>query len=189
MSTITFIIEKSDLDLSVKFLIKKPKLITNRSDISHQILLAILDSPLIKEKDIEIYINTEKHLIKIEKEIRIPRSLNRFNGLIKQLNEKLKIKDENGNVLIQLLKKPVEKYFKPNSYKIGLSDTGININSFDKNIFNKESIIFFINGISKGSDENISVYDKTIKVSNYSLSASVAINRICSWLENFYNIF
>ena len=69
-----------------------------RPDICHQVLLALLDSPLNKAGLLQVYISTAKGvLIEINPEIRIPRTFRRFCGLMVQLLHKLKIRTGQGS--------------------------------------------------------------------------------------------
>uniref|UniRef100_A0A915L7N8 Uncharacterized protein n=1 Tax=Romanomermis culicivorax TaxID=13658 RepID=A0A915L7N8_ROMCU len=54
-----------------------------RPDITHQCLLMLLDSPLNRENLLQIYIHTAKNvLIEISPHTRIPRTYERFAGLM-----------------------------------------------------------------------------------------------------------
>jgi len=54
-----------------------------RPDITHQCLLALLDSPLNKAGHLQVYIHTNQNvLIEINPSIRIPRTFRRFCGLM-----------------------------------------------------------------------------------------------------------
>ena len=55
----------------------------SRPDISHQLLLALLDSPLNKAGLLQVYIETTKNvLIEVSPHTRIPRTFKRFAGLM-----------------------------------------------------------------------------------------------------------
>ena len=55
----------------------------SRPDITHQCLLALLDSPLNKAGKLQVYIHTTKNaLIEINPHVRIPRTFKRFCGLM-----------------------------------------------------------------------------------------------------------
>lgn len=55
----------------------------SRPDITHQLLLALLDSPLNKAGLLQIYIQTKKNvLIEVSPHLRIPRTFKRFAGLM-----------------------------------------------------------------------------------------------------------
>lgn len=55
----------------------------SRPDITHQLLLALLDSPLNKAGLLQVLIETSKHvLIEVSPHTRIPRTFKRFAGLM-----------------------------------------------------------------------------------------------------------
>lgn len=55
----------------------------SRPDITHQLLLTLLDSPLNKAGLLQVYIETTKHvLIEVSPHTRIPRTFKRFAGLM-----------------------------------------------------------------------------------------------------------
>jgi len=55
----------------------------SRPDITHQLLLALLDSPLNKAGMLQVYIETTKNvLIEVSPATRIPRTFKRFAGLM-----------------------------------------------------------------------------------------------------------
>lgn len=54
-----------------------------RPDITHQCLLMLMDSPLNRAGLLQVYIHTERNvLIEINPQTRIPRTFNRFCGLM-----------------------------------------------------------------------------------------------------------
>ncbi len=60
-----------------------------RPDIVHVVLLCALESVLNKQGELDLYIHTRNDdIIYVNNKIRIPRSYNRFCGLIEQLFEK-----------------------------------------------------------------------------------------------------
>ena len=55
----------------------------SRPDITHQLLLALLDSPLNKAGRLRVYMQTKnKVLIEVSPTTRIPRTFKRFAGLM-----------------------------------------------------------------------------------------------------------
>ena len=55
----------------------------SRPDITHQLLLTLLDSPLNKAGMLQVYIETTKNvLIEVSPHTRIPRTFKRFAGLM-----------------------------------------------------------------------------------------------------------
>ncbi|KAJ3260592.1 hypothetical protein HK103_000202 [Boothiomyces macroporosus] len=60
----------------------------SRPDITHQCLLALLDSPLNKAGKLQVYIHTTKNvLIEVSPHVRIPRTFKRFSGLMAMSSE------------------------------------------------------------------------------------------------------
>merc|ERR1712142_677744 len=68
-----------------------------RPDITHQCLLMLLDSPLNRAGLLQVYIHTAKNvLIEVHPQTRIPRTFDRFCGLMVQLLYKLSIHASDG---------------------------------------------------------------------------------------------
>jgi rRNA small subunit pseudouridine methyltransferase Nep1 len=56
---------------------------SGRPDITHQCLMMLLDSPLNRAGHLQLYIHTERNvLIEVHPQTRIPRTFDRFCGLI-----------------------------------------------------------------------------------------------------------
>lgn len=56
-----------------------------RPDITHQCLMMLLDSPLNRAGMLQVYIHTERNvLIEVNPHTRIPRTFNRFSGLMSE---------------------------------------------------------------------------------------------------------
>ena len=69
-----------------------------RPDITHQMLLALLDAPINKAGLLQVYIHTAQNvLIEVNPQIRIPRTFRRFCGLMTQLLFKLSIRASDGS--------------------------------------------------------------------------------------------
>jgi rRNA small subunit pseudouridine methyltransferase Nep1 len=107
------ILKKNNRDLS-----------ESRPDISHQCLLALLDSPLNKAGKLQVYIHTTKNvLIEVNPHVRIPRTFKRFCGLMVQLLHKLSIRAVNGpDKLLKVIANPITDHLPPNSIKISIID-------------------------------------------------------------------
>merc|ERR550514_2003473 len=93
-----------------------------RPDITHQCLMALLDSPLNKAGKLLIYLHTAQNvLIEVHPSLRVPRTFKRFAGLVCELLQRQKIRAAGANeVLMKVVANPVEKYFPPGAQKIGL---------------------------------------------------------------------
>jgi rRNA small subunit pseudouridine methyltransferase Nep1 len=80
-----------------------------RPDITHQCLLALLDSPLNKAGKLTVYIRTKRNvLIAVHSQTRIPRTIRRFSGLMVELLQRLKVRSTNGtDPLLQVIRNPI----------------------------------------------------------------------------------
>ncbi|KAF1741415.1 hypothetical protein MXB_3134 [Myxobolus squamalis] len=80
-----------------------------RPDIVHQCLMMLLDSPLNQAGFLQIFIRTQRNvLIQVNPQIRIPRTFDRFCGLMIQLLHKLSIKAAGTNTkLMKVIKNPI----------------------------------------------------------------------------------
>ncbi|KAJ7418622.1 Ribosomal RNA small subunit methyltransferase NEP1 [Pitangus sulphuratus] len=68
-----------------------------RPDITHQSLLMLMDSPLNRAGLLQVYIHTQKNvLIEVNPQTRIPRTFDRFCGLMVQLLHKLSVRAADG---------------------------------------------------------------------------------------------
>lgn len=189
MQKFFFILEKAQIPKAITNSSKSKNKPSERLDILHQCLMSILDSPLNKEKDIEIYVLPENNnsIIKVSNQMKIPRTLERFNGLLKELNKKLKVKNDKNEVMMSFKKGPLDEILNSSVYKIGLSDEG---NVLEKKIFEgKGDVAFFINCIAKGSDDNLKNKDGFYKVSNYPLSAFVVCVKVCTIIEDYLGVY
>ncbi|KAF2077183.1 hypothetical protein CYY_001504 [Polysphondylium violaceum] len=86
-----------------------------RPDITHQCLLALFDSPLNKAGMLQVFIRTTKNvLIEVHPQTRIPRTFQRFAGLMVQLLNKLSIRATNGpDKLFKVIKNPITDHIPP----------------------------------------------------------------------------
>lgn len=83
-----------------------------RPDIIHTLLMVVQDSILNRERQVRIMIHTRMNkIITINPETRLPRSYNRFTGLIESLLVKGKI-ESNGAVLMEICDGTLEDALK-----------------------------------------------------------------------------
>merc|ERR1712002_823134 len=94
-----------------------------RPDITHQCLLMLMDSPLNRAGLLQVYLHTEKNvLIEINPQTRIPRTFDRFCGLMVQLLHKLSIHASDGpQKLLKVIKNPISDHLPTGCLKIGTS--------------------------------------------------------------------
>ncbi|KAL6838783.1 hypothetical protein ACP4OV_031497 [Aristida adscensionis] len=164
-----------------------------RPDIIHQALLAIFDSPLTKAGRLQaVYVRTEKGvLFEIKPHVRMPRTFKRFCGLMSQLLQKLSItavgKREK---LLNVIKNPVTQYLPVGARKIGLSfsaEKSVNLFDYVAKSDDDETLVFVVGAMAHGKIDK-EYTDDYIQICNYPLSAACCLNRICSALEQKWNI-
>jgi len=172
----------------LKKLKKDPK--EYRPDIVHQCLLTLLDSPLNKAGHLKVYIHTNQNvLIEVSPHIRVPRTYKRFAGLMVQLLHKLKIRASDGpEVLLRVIKNPITDHLPAGSLKIGTSVIGELVDVKDFVPALPEGPVVFVFGSHAHGPADVDWTEKSIAVSQYSLSASVALGRVMNAFENHWGI-
>ncbi|KAG0647278.1 18S rRNA (pseudouridine(1189)-N1)-methyltransferase [Hyphodiscus hymeniophilus] len=164
-----------------------------RPDITHQCLLTLLDSPINKAGQLQIYIHTAKGvLIEVSPTVRIPRTFKRFAGLMVQLLHRLTIRSINSQEkLLKVIQNPITDHLPPNCRKVTLSFDAplVRIRDYVETLDEKESICVFVGAMAKGTDNFADAFvDEKISISNFSLSASVACSKFCHAAEDVWNI-
>ena len=97
-----------------------------RPDIVHSSLLEACSIPLYFEKKISVYIHTiNDEIIKINENVRLPKSYHRFVGLIEQLFSEKRIESE-GTILLEIINMKFSELIKTINPKsiVGLSRLG-----------------------------------------------------------------
>lgn len=91
-----------------------------RPDITHQCLLALMDSPLNKAGRLKVYIRTAKNvLIDVHPQTRVPRTIRRFSGLMAELLEKFKVRGTSGSTpLLRVIRNPITSHLPVGTRKI-----------------------------------------------------------------------
>ncbi|HTH23113.1 MAG TPA: ribosome biogenesis protein [Nitrososphaeraceae archaeon] len=161
-----------------------------RPDIVHFSLLTALSTPLFLERKLDVYVSTiGNKLIFISKELRVPKSYFRFEGLMMNLFRDKIIDDPNSSKkLLELkeninFKEIISQIVKPNKV-IGLTTKGIRSNPFqiiadsveDKN----KNYCFVVGGFQRGHFQEAitSIFDTMYSVSEYGLESHVVIARV-----------
>eukprot|EP00485_Elphidium_margaritaceum_P024333 CAMPEP_0202713680 /NCGR_PEP_ID=MMETSP1385-20130828/57778_1 /ASSEMBLY_ACC=CAM_ASM_000861 /TAXON_ID=933848 /ORGANISM="Elphidium margaritaceum" /LENGTH=254 /DNA_ID=CAMNT_0049374107 /DNA_START=26 /DNA_END=790 /DNA_ORIENTATION=- len=171
-----------------------------RPDIVHQALLALLDSPLNKAGKLKIFIRTQKNvIIDVNPKLRIPRTYNRFAGLMVQLLYQFRIKAKTSNEkLLKVIKNPITNHLPPNVAMFGMSKTGTLVNvhewiptNYNQRTFTKGKPVALVfgahpHGKIQGADY---INDANwIAVSQYALSSAAAISRALNGFEKYWNV-
>ncbi|CAG8710280.1 6828_t:CDS:2, partial [Acaulospora morrowiae] len=166
---------------------------TYRPDITHQCLMALLDSPLNKAGLMQVYIHTTSNvLIEVSPHVRIPRTFKRFSGLMVQLIHKLSIRSVNGEEkLLRVIKNPVTNYLPTKCVKLALSYDAkpIRLSNYLPTLPSDHSICIAVGAMAHGADNFADEWvDEKIGISQYPLSAAVACSKFCCELESFWGI-
>jgi rRNA small subunit pseudouridine methyltransferase Nep1 len=165
-----------------------------RPDIVHSCLLNALGSPLNKNGNLKIYINTYHNKIyEFNPDIRIARNYIRFKGLMAKLLIDGIIQTENSKLITHFkgtLNELIKTFKDPEIYI--LSSKGKLINEFEE-LFKAgidTNYIVFIGGFQKSdfSKDIFTISDNLISISQYHLDAWVATNRIITFFELTYRI-
>lgn len=164
-----------------------------RPDITHQCLLTLLDSPLNKSGRLRVFVHTADNvLISVDPSCKIPRTYKRFAGLMVQLLQKLKIRAVNeSKILLRVIKNPVTDHLPVDAIKVGTSTKGelVSMAKFAKGLPPKKPVCFVVGAVSKGNPGMECGYvSDTIKISNFSLSASNCLFKILSVYEDLWDV-
>lgn len=165
---------------------------TARPDITHQCLLMLLDSPLNRSGLLQVYIRTANNvLIEINPQTRIPRTFNRFAGLIVQLLHKFSIKaSDSAAKLLKVIKNPVEDHLPVGCKKYCMSyasDKVTSAKAFAEAAPKDEPICVVIGAIAKGHI-NPSYTEEDVRIGNFPLSAALTCTKLCSAFEDLWGV-
>jgi len=161
-----------------------------RPDILHQCLLMLLDSPLNRAGKLQIYFHTTSNvLVEVSPQCRIPRTFNRFCGLMLQLLVKRVIKTEDGTTLMRVIKNPVTQYL-PVGCEVYLTSYSASKFLRPREIVPKgelEQVAVIIGCIATGQVK-VDYPNTTLKISNYPLSAAITCCKFASEFEEAWDI-
>jgi rRNA small subunit pseudouridine methyltransferase Nep1 len=163
-----------------------------RPDILHQCLLMLFDSPLNRVNLLQVYVHTQKNvLIEINPQTRIPRTFDRFSGLMVQLLHKLSIRAaDSSQKLLKVIKNPITDHLPVGCPKYLASfqaECVMHANEFAKSLPDNEPIVVVVGAMAKGSVD-CSYTTKCVSISNYPLSAALACSKFCSAFEDKWNV-
>nr|WCZ58793.1 ribosomal RNA small subunit methyltransferase NEP1 [Seculamonas ecuadoriensis] len=169
---------------------KDPKLY--RPDITHQCLLTLLDSPLNKSGNLQVFIRTAQNvLIEVNPRTRIPRTFKRFCGLMVQLLHKLKIRATNGSeTLLRVVKNPITIHLPTKGHKFGASMDGqlVKLSEFVGTLPRDEPVVFVVGAFAHDEITNIEYVEEYVSFSEYPLSAAGACAKLCCAFEDLWEI-
>lgn len=164
-----------------------------RPDITHQCLLALLDSPINKAGMLQVYIRTAQNvLIEVNPAIRIPRTFRRFCGLMVKLLHKLKVRSASGDAtLLKVVRNPVTDHLPPGCRKIATSFSAkklVDVKEFVPMLQPDIPHCFIIGGFAHGDLLGLDYVDEFISCSEYPLSAQVMCSRLLTTYEQLWGI-
>lgn len=164
-----------------------------RPDIIHLSLLTALDSPINKAGKLRVYVHTVNDLIiEVNPEVRLPRSYERFEGLIVQLLNEGRVPLK-GRCLMRIIDVNLDKLIDELRIdtRIGLSRRGrlVNLQDYLGEIeLNK--ICVFVGGFPRGTFSNkiLKLITDLIAISRYPLSTHLTICKFLSEVEQALGI-
>ena len=162
-----------------------------RPDIVHQTLMTLLDSPLNKTGNLQVYIHTTKNvLIEVSPHLRIPRQFNRFCGLMVQLLHKLKIRAAGqSKTLLRVVKNPVTRHLPVGCRVIGTSVKGRLIDTHDLvPTLPMDQSVCFVYGAHASGPVEVDYVEEVCSFSSFPLSASVAVGKLVNAYERHLGI-
>ncbi|MBD3341942.1 MAG: hypothetical protein GF353_22770 [Candidatus Lokiarchaeota archaeon] len=166
-----------------------------RPDLVHLCLLNALGSPLNKNKNLKLYLHTNRSKIfHFNPEIRITRNFNRFKGLMAKLLIDGQIKVKEGFLISQFRGNLVELLDTISDPEVYLFSHKGALEYPVQDLFQSEiskNIVAVIGGFQKGffSKMVLSLSDRLISISKYKLDAWIVVSKIINSYEMAYNIF
>jgi len=166
-----------------------------RPDITHQCLLMLLDSPLNRAGLLQVYIHTAKNvLIEVHPQTRIPRTFDRFCGLMVQLLYKLSIHASDGpQKLLKVIKNPVSDHFPAGCRKLCSSFKAPRCVNAKELVPKPEvdgadtPIVIAVGAMAHGS-LNLAYTEEDVAISGYPLSAALTCAKLCSAFEESWDV-
>jgi len=162
-----------------------------RPDITHQTLLCLMDSPLNRAQLLQVYVRTTKNvLIEINPQTRIPRTFDRFCGLMVNLLEKFSIRAGDAPIkLLKVIKNPVTDYLPPGCKKTLLTfkaDAVVRPDAIAKKA--DEGPHCIVIGAMAHGKVDINWQEDECSISNYPLSAALCAAKVCHAFEEEWGV-
>ncbi|XP_057557728.1 ribosomal RNA small subunit methyltransferase NEP1 isoform X1 [Hippopotamus amphibius kiboko] len=160
-----------------------------RPDIAHQSLLMLMDSPLNRAGLLQVYIHTQKNvLIEVNPQTRIPRTFDRFCGLMVQLLHKLSVRAADGpQKLLKVIKNPVSDHFPVGCMKIGTSFSVPIVSDVRELVPSSDPIVFVVGAFAHGQVD-VEYTEKMVSISNYPLSAALTCAKLTTAFEEVWGV-
>ncbi|XP_007108372.1 ribosomal RNA small subunit methyltransferase NEP1 [Physeter macrocephalus] len=160
-----------------------------RPDIAHQSLLMLMDSPLNRAGLLQVYIHTQKNvLIEVNPQTRIPRTFDRFCGLMVQLLHKLSVRAADGpQKLLKVIKNPVSHHFPVGCMKIGTSFSAPVVGDVRELVPSSDPVVFVVGAFAHGRVD-VGYTEKMVSISNYPLSAALTCAKLTTAFEDAWGV-
>ncbi|XP_055962838.1 ribosomal RNA small subunit methyltransferase NEP1 [Sorex fumeus] len=160
-----------------------------RPDIAHQSLLMLMDSPLNRAGLLQVYVHTQKNvLIEVNPQTRIPRTFERFCGLMVQLLHKLSVRAADGpQKLLKVIKNPVSDHFPVGCMKIGTSFSVPTVSDVRELVPSSDPIVFVVGAFAHGQVK-VEYTEKMVSISNYPLSAALTCAKVTTAFEEVWGV-
>ncbi|XP_064447702.1 ribosomal RNA small subunit methyltransferase NEP1 isoform X2 [Mirounga angustirostris] len=152
-------------------------------------LLMLMDSPLNRAGLLQVYIHTQKNvLIEVNPQTRIPRTFDRFCGLMVQLLHKLSVRAADGpQKLLKVIKNPVSDHFPVGCMKIGTSFSIPFVSDVRELVPSSDPIVFVVGAFAHGQ-VSVGYTEKTVSISNYPLSAALTCAKLTTAFEEVWGV-
>ncbi|MHA1506612.1 MAG: 16S rRNA methyltransferase [Candidatus Asgardarchaeia archaeon] len=165
-----------------------------RPDIVHRSLLLLMDSPLNQEGFLRVYVHTVRDkVIEFSKVVRIPRTYNRFKGLMAKLLKEgavpkdrplIRVLDLSLKELLESIKPDRIMAFEEGGRMVDPSDLGEIISSYERPVV---IVGAFPHGML--SDKVMEVVDEVVSIDPKPLSTLTAASIILRSVETSIDIF
>ncbi|NP_001396710.1 ribosomal RNA small subunit methyltransferase NEP1 isoform 2 [Mus musculus] len=152
-------------------------------------LLMLMDSPLNRAGLLQVYIHTQKNvLIEVNPQTRIPRTFDRFCGLMVQLLHKLSVRAADGpQKLLKVIKNPVSDHFPVGCMKIGTSFSVEDISDIRELVPSSDPVVFVVGAFAHGK-VSVEYTEKMVSISNYPLSAALTCAKVTTAFEEVWGV-
>ena len=164
----------------------------SRPDITHQMLLTLLDSPLNKAGLLTVYVHTAQGiLIEVSPSVRFPRTYKRFAGLMVQLLHKMRIRAKEGSkTLLRVIKNPVSQYLPTNARKFSTSVRGtlVDAHEFVDHLDCDDTPVVFAFGAMAAGMVEPDYTETCLALSQYPMSGAYAVGRLLGAFERKWGV-
>lgn len=149
----------------------------------------LMDSPLNRAGLLQVYIHTQKNvLIEVNPQTRIPRTFDRFCGLMVQLLHKLSVRAADGpQKLLKVIKNPVSDHFPVGCMKIGTSFSIPSVSDVRELVPSSDPIVFVVGAFAHGQ-VSVEYTEKMVSISNYPLSAALTCAKLTTAFEEVWGV-